>query len=114
MALFELFRFLSEARKVTPLDPAAVRAAGAAGDKYADYHRQIVLSGGAFAVLGLVAGAVLIAALWNEKGGDVSVHDVKMLVAVPLMTVLAGFCLGVAVACLFAPASFLTGPVGRQ
>jgi hypothetical protein len=114
MAFFEIFRFFRQAGKLAPLDRSAVRATGTAGEKHATYHRQIVLTGAACGVLGLVPAGILMTAMSNEAGGELSVHDLAALIAVPLGAVAVGFCLGVALACLFAPASFLTGPVGRK
>ncbi|MFL5341439.1 MAG: hypothetical protein ACJ8F7_14940, partial [Gemmataceae bacterium] len=36
------------------------------------------------------------------------------MIHAPIILTFAGFCLGVAAACLFAPTDFLAGPVGRK
>ena len=59
------------------------------------------------AAIGLV-GAVAIVFF-----GDPKARDVRGLLMAPISMGGAGFFLGLAVACLFAPDSFLAGPVGR-
>jgi hypothetical protein len=114
MALWEVFRFLRAARRLAPLDREAVKAAGVEGEKHETYHRQIILMGGGCAVLGLLSSGFLLQALVREAGGRIEGHGWMAVITVPLLMAMAGFCLGVGVACLFAPTSFLAGPLGRK
>jgi hypothetical protein len=53
----------------------------------------------------------VVAQLLHESNENIRI---KMIVGPPIFMTVAGFCFGVAAACLFAPSSFLLGPLGRK
>jgi len=102
---------MSDIPKIIRLDPEDVEAAGDDAELHSTYHRTIVLMGGVFALVGALASVFFVAQLLHEGGDQIRI---KMIVGPPLMLTFAGFCFGVAVACLFAPTTFLAGPLGRK
>jgi hypothetical protein len=114
MALFELFRFLTGATKYVSEDPAALKAAGNEASQHQTYHRRVVSFGAMFGVVGVLLGIPVVAELYRETGGNPNEHEVLGLIAAPMGTGVAGACFGVAMACLFAPRTFLEGPMGKK
>ena len=102
---------MSDIPKLVRLDPKEVEAAGDDAELHPTYHRTIVLMGGVFALLGALASVFVVAQLLHESGENTRI---KMIVGPPIFMTVAGFCFGVAAACLVAPTSFLTGPLGRK
>lgn len=66
--------------------------------------------GCAFAILGVLVGLFTSAVVASDVK---SAKDVKGLLLVPVLYGAGGFVFGMALTCLMAPRSFLTGPVGR-
>ena len=109
MALSQLVDFLKAAKGYIRPDAAAVDEAGASKDVAARFHRRIVVIAGSFGLIAALGGVV--GAFLEPPDGKASV---KMIRAAPLVFGVMGILEGVAVACLFAPREFLTGPVGQK
>ncbi len=65
------------------------------------------------ATIGFLGGAVAAVALFIYPRGVVRHSSVRGVLMLPLTMGGAGFFFGLAMACFFAPASFLEGPIGR-
>jgi hypothetical protein len=118
----DAFRFFREAGAYAKPEKAALQAAGAQASRHAAYHRKIVSVSCAFGVTGFVLGVVGCVAgltIWKmrprEEAGFLltSKWAVGML-SLPVGLAMLGVLLGAAAACLFAPRSFLLGPVGQK
>lgn len=80
---------------------------------HANYHRRVVIGGVCFAVLGAALGIAL--AVAAAASTDVNgVKAAQALFVLPFFAGIAGFIFGMCAMCLFAPAEFLTGPVGER
>ena len=113
MKVGQLIRFYEEANTYRSPEQAAVEQAGAAGIEHASYHSRIVRVASLFGLLGALLGLGLpVGVMVANKDGTPQV--VKMLLFAPFLYGAAGLLFGVAMACLFAPRSFLTGPVGQK
>jgi ABC-type Fe3+ transport system permease subunit len=114
MSIFGLLGFYSKARTYVSPDGDALEEAGENAPKHASFHRVIVAVSCVCGVIGgclgvaLVIGYVLL--LQSEPGRR---FDFRILL-VPLALAAFGHFLGVAMACAFAPQTFLTGPLGRK
>ena len=106
-----LFDFYAKAGDYATPDPSALARAGESGRRHSGYHKRIVLVSCIFGVLGAVPGIIfLVVAAGVAKAGN----DLIGLLFAPFMFGAAGLLFGVAVACLFAPRDFLTGPLGEK
>ncbi len=105
MGLFSFFHNASD--YVTP-EHAALEQSGEFRETHASYHRRIVQVSCIFGVLGAMAGIALsISTALNEE-------NARGVLLGPFLFGAAGLLFGVAVACLFAPRKFLTGPMGDK
>jgi uncharacterized membrane protein YfcA len=109
--LLQLFGFFEEASKYASPDEDAVAQAGPDALRHVSFYRRIVAVSILFGTVGAVLGVGMIILAAGEKtpGTDTA----KMLIAPPVFAA-AGLVFGVSVACLFAPSSFLTGPIGQK
>jgi hypothetical protein len=107
---FQVLRFFEEAWTYSCTDDADVHEAGVDGTRHASFHRRIVSVGVPFGVVGAGLGIAFLLA----SGGQAAPRDGAKVLLAPLMFAASGLIFGVAVACLFAPRAFLTGPVGRR
>ncbi len=106
-----LFEFFNAAGQFSKPDPSAIEQAGETGQHHANYHKKIVLIScvcGAVGVLGGLALSYFTAA--DAQTG----RDFRVVIMGPILFGAAGLLLGVALACLFAPREFLTGPLGQK
>jgi len=109
--LFQLLGFFKEAGKYTSPDKDAVARAGPEAPRHASFHRRIVTVSVIFGVIGAVLGVGLLVVAVGEKTAE---SDGAKILLAPLVFAAAGLVFGVSVTCLFAPRSFLTGPVGQK
>lgn len=112
LGLFQLLGFFREATGYVRPDDDAVRRAGSTGERHSGYHRKIVWISGVLGALFALAG--LAASIAELTGGKMRESDAKVVLLAPLLAGVAGIMFGVAVACLFAPSEFLTGPMGAK
>ena len=85
--------------------------AGESGQRHSAYHKRIILVSSVFGILGAAIGIIAsIALAVDAKSGK----DIKGVLLTPFMFGAGGLLFGVAVACLFAPRDFLTGPLGKK
>jgi len=109
--LFQLLGFFEEARKYASPDEDAVARAGPETPRHVSFHRRIV----AVAILlGLVGAAFGVWLIVVAAGENTAAKDATKILLAPLVFAAAGLVFGVSVTCLFAPRSFLTGPVGQK
>jgi hypothetical protein len=111
--MFWLFRFCWSAVKQIRKDRATVETVDEDAARHRAYHQRILWCGGVFGAIGLLIGGGVTVELVREAGWDWT-HGTRALIAAPLMLGVAGTCFGVALACLFAPRSFLEGPLGKK
>jgi hypothetical protein len=109
MALSQLSKFLTEATGFIRPDAVAVDEAGDSAHGATRYHRRIVVIAGCCGAIAAIGGAV--AALLQPPDAK---DFLKVLLMMPPMFAVIGILEGVAVACLFAPREFLSGPVGQK
>jgi hypothetical protein len=108
MSLFRVIKQLADSVDSAP-PPGGPTEAETPWD--ARYHRKIVFVAGFLAFLGSLLGVIISGMMANDaKSGK----DVKGIILVPLLFGAAGFMSGMAMMCLVAPRTFLTGPIGRQ
>jgi hypothetical protein len=106
-------RFFREAMGYVTADEDAVDQLGEAAPLHAMFHKRIVAVSIVFGILGglIGLGFAISGLLWPHPGHE---DDQKMLLLAPMMAGAAGLLFGAAVACLFAPREFLTGPIGSK
>lgn len=109
--LFELLGFFKEASEYTSPDEDAVVKAGSEAPRHASFHRRIVTVS---VIFGLMGAALGVGMIFIAVGQDAALDDGAEILLAPLVFAAAGLVFGVSVACLFAPRSFLTGPVGQK
>ena len=109
--LSQLLGFFKEAGKYASPDEAAVERAGAEAPRYVSFHRRIVAVSVLLGFIGAILGLGMIVLAVGEN--EVHNNGAKIMLA-PLVFAAAGLVFGVSVTCLFAPRSFLTGPVGQK
>ena len=109
--LFQMLRFLGGASKYASPDEDAIAQAESEAPRQVSFHKRIVAISVSF---GLVGGACGVGLLIFAAGQKTAAKDAGTLLLAPLIFAVAGLVFGVAMACLFAPRSFLTGPVGQK
>lgn len=109
--LFQLLGFFEEASKYASPDEDAVARAGPEAPRHVSFHRRIVTVG---LLLGLVGAAFGVGLIVVAPGENTPAKDVPKILLAPLVFAAAGLVFGVSVTCLFAPRSFLMGPVGQK
>jgi hypothetical protein len=82
---------------------------GVEARRHARYHYLIVIVGCFFGALGAILG--IVAAMGVVANPNP--RPTRGVLVAPVMFGVGGFAFGMAIACLFAPTAFLTGPVGR-
>ena len=81
----------------------------AVAQRHMAYHKRIVWVGTCFAAVGAALGLLMSMAV----AGDIQTgRDIKGILLAPFLFGVGGFVFGMALMCLFAPRSFLTGPTG--
>lgn len=90
--------------------PAPPPVADATAARHALYGQRIAFWAQCGTVVGAVLGVVL--GVVMLVGGE-AIGAIKALFVLPFALATAGFTLGMALTCLFAPREFLTGPVGK-
>ena len=109
--LSQLVGFFKEASKYTSPDEDAVGRAGSESPRYVSFHKRIVTVSVIFGVAGAALG---IGMIFIAVGENAAQDDGAEILLAPLVFAAAGLVFGVSVTCLFAPRSFLTGPVGQK
>src|SRR5580692_9590170 len=106
MAIGPILDFIAAAVGFLHPDPDAAEQTKDAS--VLNYHRKVVVTaavcGGITAAAGIVAVSL----------ADSKEKDIKMLLLLPILFLVIGIVMGVALACLVAPREFLTGPVGEK
>lgn len=105
--LLQLLTFFDSAAKQAKIDVNLAEEENA-GD--ASFHRFVVGFAGLF---GLIGAGLGIASLVAFGGEAIEKEGVKFLLA-PLLFAAGGLLFGSAIALLFVPSSFLTGPAGEK
>jgi len=108
---FELLGFFKEASKYTSPDEDAVGRAGSEAPRHVSFHKRIVTVS---IILGLMGAALGVGMIFIAVGENAAQDNGAEILLAPLAFAAAGLVFGVAVTCLFAPRSFLTGPVGQK
>jgi hypothetical protein len=106
-----LMEFLRSAMGFATIDADAIEEAGESASQYTTYHRRIVGVSAIFGCIGALSGIVFIVSEINTQHGQ---KDLPMLLFSPVLFGIIGLLLGAAIACLFAPEQFLTGPIGSK
>jgi hypothetical protein len=106
-----LLNFYRTAVEYAEPDSAALEQAGESGAIHAAYHRRIVQVSCWFGVIGTVLGVVLALVMVGQARSG---KDLKGVLLAPFVFGAAGLLFGTALACLFAPRAFLTGPLGAK
>jgi hypothetical protein len=106
-----LFHFYRKGGDPAEPDSTALEQAGESGVRHAAYQRRIVLASCLLGAIGAGLGVVQSVVMAGQAR---SVTDVRAALAVTFTCGIVGVLLGVALACLFAPREFLTGPLGEQ
>jgi len=109
--LSQLVGFFKEAGKYALPDDDAVARAGMEAPRYVSFHRRIVAVSVILGFIGAILGLGMVVLAVGENA--VQKEGLKILLT-PLVFAAAGLVFGVSVTCLFAPRSFLTGPVGQK
>jgi hypothetical protein len=109
--LFQLLGFFKEANKYTSPDEDAVVKAGSEAPRHASFHRRIVTVSVIFGLMGAALGVGMIVLAVGQKAAQ---EDGAKILLAPLVFAATGLVFGVSVKCLFAPRSFLVGPVGQK
>ena len=112
MGHFGLYmKFFREAMGYIVPDETEIDQLGEAAPRHSTYHKRIIVVCSALGSVGVLAGASfsVIGFLWPPPG-----DKTRLLLLAPFMAGAAGVLFGVAVACLFAPREFLTGPIGSK
>lgn len=108
---FELLGFFKEASKYTSPDEDAVARAGSEAPRYVSFHKRIVIVS---IILGLMGAALGVGMIFLAIGENAAQTGGARILLAPLVFAAAGLVFGVSATCLFAPRSFLTGPVGQK
>src|SRR5438132_509879 len=94
------------------------KTAGAAPDhdredaqaqRHAKYHNWIVIVGLIGGAVGLALGLIIALVIGSDmKTG----RELRVMIVAPIALGVGGFMIGMSIMCLFAPRTFLTGPIG--
>jgi CBS-domain-containing membrane protein len=109
--LSQLLGFFKEAGKYASPDEDAVERAGSEAPRHVSFHKRIVAVSVIFGFIGALIGVGMIVLAIGENAVQ---DDGAEILLAPLVFAAAGLVFGVSVTCLFAPRSFITGPVGQK
>jgi hypothetical protein len=106
-----LVGFFAAAADLATVDEATLQQAGEAALRHSGYHKVIVTVAVVFGLIGVVLGVSL--GIFSADAAKTG-RDVRGIVMAPFVFAAAGILFGFAIACLFAPRAFLTGPFGKK